>query len=187
LIFEYADRNGNVHEFTLHSAKTELTGQRMTPHGPKTSTIELTVGERGEEFYRLSCDLPCIAMEELTDYLLFVGGTNELIRVRSASFTTEVGSEDADSFHSACRIKSPLSAQSRFTVVGANRTAYCIRDTAKETIPPTPVCAPTIDAAPTADRHHGIDGTAPPLVDPWHAVTANEAGTVHGFYQTVAS
>ena len=77
LVFEYADRNGNAHQFSLHSAKTELAGQRMTPDGPKTSTIELTVGERGEEFYRLSCDLPCLAMEELTDYLLFVDRTKQ--------------------------------------------------------------------------------------------------------------
>jgi hypothetical protein len=75
LVFEYADHNGNAHQFTLHSAKTDLTGQRMTSDGPKMSTLEFTVGERGEEFYRLSCDLPCIAMEELTDYLLFVGGS----------------------------------------------------------------------------------------------------------------
>jgi hypothetical protein len=77
LVFEYADHNGNAHQFTVHSAKTELTGQRMTADGPKTSTIELTVGDRGEEFYRISCDLPCLAMEELTDYLLFVDRTKQ--------------------------------------------------------------------------------------------------------------
>jgi hypothetical protein len=77
LVFEYADHNGNAHQFTVHSAKTELTGQRMTADGPKASTIELTVGDRGEEFYRISCDLPCLAMEELTDYLLFVDRTKQ--------------------------------------------------------------------------------------------------------------
>jgi hypothetical protein len=73
LVFEYADANGNSHQFTVHSAKTELTGKQLLPDGPKTSTMELTVGERGEDFYRISCDLPCVAMEELTDYILFVG------------------------------------------------------------------------------------------------------------------
>ncbi len=72
LVFDYADRNGNVHQFTVHSAKTDLIGQRMSQDGRKTSALEFTVGERGEDFYRISCDLPCLAMEELTDYLLFV-------------------------------------------------------------------------------------------------------------------
>jgi hypothetical protein len=73
LVFDYADRNGNAHQFRVHSAQTEMTAQRITADGPKTSAVEFTVGERGEEFYRISCDLPCLAMEELTDYLLFVG------------------------------------------------------------------------------------------------------------------
>jgi hypothetical protein len=73
LVFEYADANGNAHQFTVHSAKSELVGQRLMPDGPKSSALELTVGERGEDFYRISCDLPCLAMEELTDYILYVG------------------------------------------------------------------------------------------------------------------
>jgi len=72
LVFEYADTNGNAHQFTVHSAQMELTGQRMSPDGPKTSALEWTVGEKGEDFYRISCDLPCLAMEELTDYLVMV-------------------------------------------------------------------------------------------------------------------
>lgn len=72
LVFDYADRNGNAHQFTVHSSKIDLTGQRMTPDGTKTSAFDFVVGERGEDFYRISCDLPCLAMEELTDYLLFV-------------------------------------------------------------------------------------------------------------------
>jgi hypothetical protein len=77
LIFEYVDTNGNVHQFTALSANTELTGARMSPDGPKVSMLEFTVGDRGEEFYRISCDLPCLAMEELTDYLLFVDRTKQ--------------------------------------------------------------------------------------------------------------
>jgi hypothetical protein len=72
LVFKYADTNGNAHQFTVHSAQMELTGQRMSPDGPKTSALEWTVGEKGEDFYRISCDLPCLAMEELTDYLVMV-------------------------------------------------------------------------------------------------------------------
>jgi len=75
LIFNYADSNGNAHQFTVHSAQTELTGRRMAPDGPNSSVIELTVGDKGEDFYRISCDLPCLAMEELTDYLLLVKKT----------------------------------------------------------------------------------------------------------------
>jgi hypothetical protein len=77
LIFEYSDTNGNAHQFTVHSAKTELVGKRLTPDGTKTSAIELTVGDQGEDFYRISCDLPCLAMEELTDYILFVGRSKQ--------------------------------------------------------------------------------------------------------------
>lgn len=77
LVFEYADSNGNAHQFTVHSAKTELMGQRLTPDGPKTSAMEFTVGERGEDFYRISCDLPCLAMDELIDYVMFVGQTKQ--------------------------------------------------------------------------------------------------------------
>ena len=77
LIFEYADTNSNAHQFTALSANTEVTGARMTPDGPKASMLEFTVGDRGEEFYRISCDLPCLAMEELTDYLLFVDRTKQ--------------------------------------------------------------------------------------------------------------
>jgi hypothetical protein len=47
----------------------------LPKHGEtrKSLTIECTVGDRGQEFYRLSCELPCIAMEELIDYIIIVG------------------------------------------------------------------------------------------------------------------
>ena len=77
LVFEYADANGNSHQFTVRSAKTELTGKQLLPNGSKISMLELTVGERGEDFYRISCDLPCVAMEELTDYILLVGRSQQ--------------------------------------------------------------------------------------------------------------
>jgi hypothetical protein len=72
LIFEYADQTRSAHQFSLVSTKTELRSHRIAYEGPRTASIEFTVGDRGEEFYRLSCELPCIAMEALTDYVIFV-------------------------------------------------------------------------------------------------------------------
>jgi hypothetical protein len=40
VVFEYADRNDNAHQFTVHSAKPEVTAQRMAPDGPTTSAVE---------------------------------------------------------------------------------------------------------------------------------------------------
>jgi hypothetical protein len=73
LILEYADTNQNAHQFSLVSSHMELMAPPITPDGRKSATLEFTVGERGENFYRLSCELPCIAMDALTDYLILVG------------------------------------------------------------------------------------------------------------------
>jgi hypothetical protein len=77
LVFDYNDRNGNAHQFTVHSSEAEYKARAIRPDGPNTAVLEFTVGDRGEPFYRISCDLPCIAMEQLTDYLLFVGRSKQ--------------------------------------------------------------------------------------------------------------
>ena len=73
LVFDHADTNRNTHQFSLVSSRTEITASPITPDGAKSASIEFTAGERGEAFYRLSCDLPCIAMEALSDYIITVG------------------------------------------------------------------------------------------------------------------
>ena len=73
LVFEYQDSNKNSHRFNLVSNKTDMTTRTIAPDTSGTVSLEFTVGERGEEFYRLSCELPCVAMEALTDYLIMVG------------------------------------------------------------------------------------------------------------------
>jgi hypothetical protein len=72
LVFHYADSNRNAHQFNVVSSKTELVSARLAPDGAKVALLRFTAGEHGEAFYRLSCELPCIAMEQLTDYLLLV-------------------------------------------------------------------------------------------------------------------
>ncbi len=76
LVFKYADTNNNAHQFTLLSSQTEKTSATITSEGNRMAVIEFTVGERAEEFYRISCELPCIAMEALTDYIIMVGPKN---------------------------------------------------------------------------------------------------------------
>ena len=73
LILEYADANRNAHKFTLTAKNTELTSPAIDGETRKTATIDFTAGERGQEFYRLSCELPCIAMDQLVDYIIMVG------------------------------------------------------------------------------------------------------------------
>ncbi len=73
LVLEYADVNRNTHKFTLTAKTTEITSPAIDGETRKTATIDFTAGDRGQEFYRLSCELPCIAMEELVDYLIMVG------------------------------------------------------------------------------------------------------------------
>ena len=69
----YADTNHNAHKFTLTAKDTEVTSPVMDGEARKTATIEFIAGDRGQEFYRLSCELPCIAMDELIDYIIMVG------------------------------------------------------------------------------------------------------------------
>ena len=73
LVLNYADTNHNAHKFTLTAKDTEVTSPVMDGEARKTATIEFTAGDRGQEFYRLSCELPCIAMDELVDYIIMVG------------------------------------------------------------------------------------------------------------------
>lgn len=73
LVLEYADNNRNAHKFTLTAKDTEITSPTIDGETRKIATIDFTAGDRGQEFYRLSCELPCIAMEELVDYLIMVG------------------------------------------------------------------------------------------------------------------
>lgn len=73
LVLDYADTNRNAHKFTL-TAKIPKSRRRLSTarHGRNVS-IDFTAGDRGQEFYRLSCELPCIAMDELVDYIFTVG------------------------------------------------------------------------------------------------------------------
>lgn len=73
LVLEYADTNRNAHKFTLTAKNTEITSPVIDGETRKTVTIDFTAGDRGQEFYRLSCELPCIAMDELIDYIIMVG------------------------------------------------------------------------------------------------------------------
>lgn len=72
LILEYADANRNAHKFTLTARNTEMTSPAIDGETRKTATIDFTAGDRGQEFYRLSCELPCIAMDQLVDYIIMV-------------------------------------------------------------------------------------------------------------------
>ncbi|WHZ16447.1 MAG: hypothetical protein OJF52_003296 [Nitrospira sp.] len=73
LVLEYADTNRNAHKFTLTARNTEMTSPAIDGETRKTATIDFTAGDRGQEFYRLSCELPCIAMDQLVDYIIMVG------------------------------------------------------------------------------------------------------------------
>ena len=73
LVLDYADTNRNAHKFTLTAKNTEITSPVVDGETRKIVTIDFTVGDRGQEFYRLSCELPCLAMEELVDYIIMVG------------------------------------------------------------------------------------------------------------------
>lgn len=73
LVFEYADVNRNAHKFTLTAGSAEITAPVIDGETRKTATIDFTAGDRGQGFYRLSCELPCVAMDQLIDYLIMVG------------------------------------------------------------------------------------------------------------------
>ena len=73
LVLNYADTNHNAHKFTLTAKDTEVTSPVMDGEAKKTATIEFIAKNHKQEFYRLSCELPCIAMDELIDYIIMVG------------------------------------------------------------------------------------------------------------------
>lgn len=73
IVLEYADANRNAHKFTVTAKNTEITSPVIDGETRKTATIDFTAGDRGQEFYRLSCELPCIAMDQLVDYIIMVG------------------------------------------------------------------------------------------------------------------
>lgn len=73
LVLEYADSNRNAHRYTLTAQNAEISSPTLDGETRKIVTIDFTAGDRGQEFYRLSCELPCIAMEELVDYIVMVG------------------------------------------------------------------------------------------------------------------
>ena len=73
LVLDYADTNRNAHKFTLTAKNTEITSPTIDGETRKSVSIDFTAGDRGQEFYRLSCELPCIAMDELVDYIITVG------------------------------------------------------------------------------------------------------------------
>ncbi|GMV49368.1 hypothetical protein FBQ96_02195 [Nitrospirales bacterium NOB] len=72
LVMEYADANRNTHQFTLTAKNTEITSPMIDGEARKIAALEFTAGDRGQEFYRLSCELPCIAMDDLIDYIFMV-------------------------------------------------------------------------------------------------------------------
>ncbi len=72
LVFQHADRNLDRHQFNLAATRTDITSQYIDPLLRRTASIDFTVGAQGEAFYRLSCMVPCAAMEFLIDYLIFV-------------------------------------------------------------------------------------------------------------------
>lgn len=75
IVFEYADKNMDTHEFVLSAKGIDLSTGKISFWGTGRGIIEFTVGENGEKFYRLSCVLPCLAMDKLIDYILFVEPT----------------------------------------------------------------------------------------------------------------
>ena len=71
LVFKFADKSHAAHKFTLSSNGTELTTPLLDADSKETS-IEFTVGSKDEPFYRLSCLVPCEAMDNLIDYVIVV-------------------------------------------------------------------------------------------------------------------
>ena len=58
LVLEYADANRNAHNLTLTAKQTEITSPAIDGETRKTATIDFRAGDRGQEFYRLSCEFP---------------------------------------------------------------------------------------------------------------------------------
>ena len=72
LVLEYADSNRNSHRFTLVSSARELESGTIDATGRRSTSLQFTVGESGVSFHRLSCEVLCIAMDHLTDYIFMV-------------------------------------------------------------------------------------------------------------------
>ena len=71
LVFRFADKSHAAHKFILNSKGVELTSPLLNAVSKETS-IEFTVGSKDEPFYRLSCLIPCEAMDNLIDYVIVV-------------------------------------------------------------------------------------------------------------------
>ncbi len=71
LVFRFADKSHAAHKFMLNSKGAELTSPLLNAQSKETS-IEFTVGSKDERFYRLSCLIPCEAMDNLIDYVIIV-------------------------------------------------------------------------------------------------------------------
>jgi hypothetical protein len=75
LVFKFADKtHGAAHQFLLNSQGMEMTTPLLNT-AAKEASMEFTVGSRNETFYRLSCLVPCVAMDNLVDYVILVDGT----------------------------------------------------------------------------------------------------------------
>ena len=60
----------------LNSQGTEITTPLLNADA-KEALIEFTVGSKNESFYRLSCLVPCQAMNNLVDYVILVDAPKE--------------------------------------------------------------------------------------------------------------
>jgi hypothetical protein len=72
LVLEYADSNRNAHRFRLVSSAKEFQSATIDGNARDTTRLEFTIGEDGVTFHRLSCELMCVAMDHLVDYLFMV-------------------------------------------------------------------------------------------------------------------
>ena len=72
LVFKFADKtHAAAHQFLLNSQGTEIATPLLNAD-MKEAMIEFTVGSKNEPFYRLSCLIPCRAMDNLIDYIIVV-------------------------------------------------------------------------------------------------------------------
>ena len=71
LVFRFADKSHAAHKFILNSKGAELTSPLLNADTKEVS-IQFTVGSKDEPFYRLSCLVPCEAMDKLIDYVIVV-------------------------------------------------------------------------------------------------------------------
>jgi len=77
LVFKYADKtHAAAHKFLLNSQSTEMTTPLLNAES-RDAVIEFIVGSKNERFYRLSCLVPCQAMDYLVDYVILVDKLQE--------------------------------------------------------------------------------------------------------------